>query len=147
MKTDFINRIVKYNRFFKFWSINTLSESSSVTLNRNFTTADENTSFDRKDYYKELSEKSEKILQKLSVDEAELLQNKDVVVYTRNRTCGKCNRTVKIATPEFVEDACADAWRYFHDFSYVPNCPLFGIMKFVKYAKLRTEQKVSISDR
>ncbi|BAM39915.1 conserved hypothetical protein [Theileria orientalis strain Shintoku] len=147
MKSDFINGIVKYNCFFKFRPINTLSKSSSVIHPRNFTTAEENTGLDRKDYYKELVEKSEKILQKLTVDEAELLQNKDVVVYTRNRTCGKCNRNVKVSTPEFVEDACADSWRYFHNFSYVPNCPLFGIMKFVKYGKLRTEQKVSISDR
>ncbi|UKK02253.2 hypothetical protein MACK_001609 [Theileria orientalis] len=147
MKSDFIYRIVKYNCFFKFWPINTLSRSSSVIHNRNFTTSDENTSLDRKDYYKELVEKSEKILQKLSVDESELLQNKDVVVYTRNRTCAKCSRTVKISAPEFVEDACADSWRYFHNFSYVPNCPLFGIMKLVKYSKLRTEQKVAISHR
>uniref|UniRef100_A0A3B0MP21 Uncharacterized protein n=1 Tax=Theileria annulata TaxID=5874 RepID=A0A3B0MP21_THEAN len=141
MKIVFSSQILKYYTLFSFNPKNLIFPKYPVIFTRTFTNSPNNTSLSYKNQLEELIEKSNRLLEITNFTESELLENSDVVVYKRNRICPKCNKEVKISIPEQVENVCADAWRYFHKFSYAPNCPIYGIMKFVKYSKLRTEQK------
>ncbi|KAK1937425.1 hypothetical protein X943_001749 [Babesia divergens] len=92
----------------------------------------------------DLIEKSNRVLELVRVDTRRLRNNRDVVVYKRNRTCPDCSREIRIAEPEFAENACSHAWRYFHGFSQKCPCPLIGVMRFTRFGKLRLEQRVRL---
>lgn len=145
MKIIFSSQTLKYNSILQFNFKNSIFGKSLVKFSRSFSNSTNNTSATHKNQSEELTEKSNRLLEITNFTESELLQNSDVVVYKRNRVCPKCSKEVRISGPELVENVCADAWRYFHNFSYTPNCPIYGIMKFVKYSKLRTEQKALLS--
>ncbi|ORM40841.1 uncharacterized protein BXIN_1786 [Babesia sp. Xinjiang] len=92
----------------------------------------------------EVVEKGLRALEILKVDPQRLRDNRDVVVYTRNRVCPDCKREVCIRTPEFAETICPAAWRYLHGFSQKCQCPLIGVMRFTRFGKLRVELRARL---
>lgn len=92
----------------------------------------------------EIREKSNRILDLLRVDTKRLRDNRDVVIYKRNRICPDCSREISANKPEFLKDVCHHAWRYFHGFSQKCPCPLIGVMRFSRFSKLRLEQRVKL---
>ncbi|KAK1443848.1 hypothetical protein BgAZ_207240 [Babesia gibsoni] len=92
----------------------------------------------------ELVEKSHRLLQLLKVDGRRLRENRDVVVYTRDRTCPDCSRIISTKEPEFLHKACPQAWRYFHGFYQKCPCPLIGVMRIARFGDLRLEQRVKL---
>ncbi|KAK2195411.1 bifunctional Transcription factor TFIIB/Transcription factor TFIIB [Babesia duncani] len=58
----------------------------------------------------ELIDKANKVLALLNLKDSELLENRSVVLYKRNRSCSKCNKKVTIQQPEFMSEICPDGW-------------------------------------
>ncbi|CDR93953.1 hypothetical protein, conserved [Babesia bigemina] len=92
----------------------------------------------------EVLEKGRRALELLKVDAQRLRNNRDVVVYTRNRVCPDCKRKVCVEEPEFAENTCPAAWRHLHGFSQRCPCPLIGVMQFTRFGKLRLELRARL---
>ncbi|EDO06699.1 hypothetical protein BBOV_II007490 [Babesia bovis T2Bo] len=92
----------------------------------------------------DLEQKAQEVFKLIKIDPQTLRNNRDVVIYTRNRVCPDCGKTITAQKPEFAEYACPAAWRYHHGFSQKCPCPLIGFTRFVRFDALRLALRASL---